>query len=110
MNPVVVVHGGGPEISELMRRLGKELEFLDGLRVTDAETVDIARTALVGRSIRHRRVAEPARPRTRSGSRGGRRVLIQVETRDAGLGFVGGKIHQSTHRSWSGSSVRSSSR
>ena len=35
MNPVVV-HGGGPQISELMRRLGKEPEFVDGLRVTDA--------------------------------------------------------------------------
>ncbi len=48
MNPVVV-HGGGPQISDLMRRLGKEPEFLDGLRVTDAETVDIARMALVGK-------------------------------------------------------------
>src|SRR5262245_5038100 len=47
MNPVVV-HGGGPHISDLMRRLGKEPEFLDGLRVTDAETVDIVRMALVG--------------------------------------------------------------
>ena len=42
MNPVVV-HGGGPQISDLMRRLGKEPEFVDGLRVTDAETVDIVR-------------------------------------------------------------------
>ena len=48
MNPVVV-HGGGPQISDLMRRLGKEPEFVDGLRVTDAETVDIARMALVGK-------------------------------------------------------------
>jgi len=43
MNPVVV-HGGGPQITDLMRRLGKEPEFVDGLRVTDAETVDIAGT------------------------------------------------------------------
>ena len=48
MNPVVV-HGGGPQISDLMRRLGKEPEFVDGLRVTDAETVDIVRMALVGK-------------------------------------------------------------
>src|SRR3981189_1956764 len=48
MNPVVV-HGGGPQISELMRRLGKEPVFVDGLRVTDAETVDIVRMALVGK-------------------------------------------------------------
>ena len=39
----VVVHGGGPQISDLMQRLGKQTEFRDGLRVTDAETVDIAR-------------------------------------------------------------------
>jgi acetylglutamate kinase len=45
----VVVHGGGPQISELMARLGKESEFRDGLRVTDAETVDIARMVLVGK-------------------------------------------------------------
>ena len=41
MNPVVV-HGGGPQITDLMARLGKESTFVDGLRVTDAETVDIA--------------------------------------------------------------------
>ena len=38
---VVLVHGGGPEISELMAKLGKKPEFVDGLRVTDKETVDI---------------------------------------------------------------------
>jgi acetylglutamate kinase len=45
----VVVHGGGPQISQLMTRLGKEPEFRDGLRVTDAETVEIARMVLVGK-------------------------------------------------------------
>ena len=48
MNPVVV-HGGGPQITELMQRLGKQPEFVDGLRITDAETVDIVRMALVGK-------------------------------------------------------------
>ena len=47
MRPVVV-HGGGPQISDLMDRLGKVPEFRDGLRVTDAETLDIARMVLVG--------------------------------------------------------------
>ena len=47
MRPVVV-HGGGPQITELMGRLGKVSEFRDGLRVTDAETVDIARMVLRG--------------------------------------------------------------
>jgi acetylglutamate kinase len=46
---VVVVHGGGPQIGELMDRLGKVPQFVDGLRVTDAETLDIARMVLVGK-------------------------------------------------------------
>jgi acetylglutamate kinase len=45
----VVIHGGGPQIGDLMARLGKEPEFRDGLRVTDAETLDIARMVLVGK-------------------------------------------------------------
>jgi acetylglutamate kinase len=44
----VVIHGGGPQISDLMSRLGKVPEFRDGLRVTDKETVDIARMVLRG--------------------------------------------------------------
>ena len=47
MRPVVV-HGGGPQINELMRRLGKQAEFRNGLRVTDADTVDIVRMVLIG--------------------------------------------------------------
>jgi acetylglutamate kinase len=46
---VVVVHGGGPEITEAMRRLGREATFVDGQRVTDAETMDVVRMVLVGR-------------------------------------------------------------
>ena len=46
---VVLVHGGGPEISELMTRLGKKAEFVDGLRVTDKETVDIVQMVLAGK-------------------------------------------------------------
>ena len=46
---VVLVHGGGPEISELMAKLGKKAEFVDGLRVTDKETVDIAQMVLAGK-------------------------------------------------------------
>ena len=46
---VVLVHGGGPEISELMDKLGKKPEFVDGLRVTDKETVDIVQMVLAGK-------------------------------------------------------------
>ncbi|MDO9352192.1 MAG: acetylglutamate kinase [Solirubrobacteraceae bacterium] len=48
MNPVIV-HGGGPAITSLMTRLGKETEFVGGLRVSDADTVDIAKMVLVGK-------------------------------------------------------------
>ena len=46
---IVLVHGGGPEISDLMDRLGKKPEFVDGLRVTDKETVDIVQMVLAGK-------------------------------------------------------------
>src|ERR1700688_2095495 len=45
----VVVHGGGPQIGELMARLDKQPEFRDGMRVTDAETLEIASMVLVGK-------------------------------------------------------------
>ena len=46
---VVLVHGGGPEINELMDKLGKKPRFVDGLRVTDKETVDIVQMVLAGK-------------------------------------------------------------
>lgn len=46
---VVLVHGGGPEISELLTRMGKKSEFIDGLRVTDAETAEVVQMVLAGK-------------------------------------------------------------
>ena len=46
---VVVVHGGGPEISEMLKKLGKESKFVDGLRYTDEETMDVVQQVLCGR-------------------------------------------------------------
>ena len=46
---VVLVHGGGPEINELLRQIGKKSEFIDGLRVTDAETMDVVQMLLAGK-------------------------------------------------------------
>lgn len=46
---VVLVHGGGPEINDLMDKLGKKPQFVDGLRVTDKETVDIVQMVLAGK-------------------------------------------------------------
>ena len=46
---VVVVHGGGPEISAMLKKIGKESEFVDGLRYTDAETMDVVQQVLCGK-------------------------------------------------------------
>ena len=46
---VVLVHGGGPEINDMLRRVGKESKFVDGLRVTDEETIDIVQMVLAGK-------------------------------------------------------------
>ena len=48
LNPVIV-HGGGPEITQYMERLGLEVKFVDGLRVSDAETVEVAKMVLLGK-------------------------------------------------------------
>ena len=85
----LVVHGGGPQIGDLMERLGKKPEFRDGLRVTDAETLDIARMVLVGKVNRdivgainiHGPLAVGV-----SGEDGG---LITAAARNPELGFVG---------------------
>jgi len=88
MNPVVV-HGGGPQITDLMRRLGKEPEFVDGLRVTDAESVDIVRMALVGKVNREIVAALNQHGSLAVGLSGEDAGLIKVEMRDERLGFVG---------------------
>ena len=88
MNPVVV-HGGGPQISDLMRRLGKEPEFVDGLRVTDAESVDIVRMALVGKVNREIVASLNQHGSMAVGLSGEDAGLIKVEMRDERLGFVG---------------------
>src|SRR5256885_2518181 len=88
MNPVVV-HGGGPQITELMRRLGKEPEFVDGRRVTDAETVDIVRMALVGKVNREIVASVNRHGSYAVGMSGEDAGLIRVDQRDPRLGFVG---------------------
>jgi len=88
MNPVVV-HGGGPQISDLMRRLGKEPEFVDGLRVTDAETIDIVRMALVGKVNREVVATVNRHGSYAVGLSGEDAGLITVDARDERLGFVG---------------------
>ena len=88
MRPVVV-HGGGPQISALMARLGKTAEFRDGLRVTDAETVDIARMVLVGQVNPQLVAAINVHGNFAVGVSGEAAGLLRATQRDEALGFVG---------------------
>ena len=85
----VVVHGGGPQIGELMARLGKETEFRDGLRVTDAETLDIARMVLVGKVNRDIVSAINVHGPLAVGMSGEDANLITAAQSHVDLGFVG---------------------
>jgi acetylglutamate kinase len=85
----VVVHGGGPQIGALMQRLGKETEFRNGLRVTDAETLDIARMVLVGKVNRDIVSAINVHGPLAVGMSGEDANLITAAQSDADLGFVG---------------------
>jgi acetylglutamate kinase len=88
MRPVVV-HGGGPQISAMMARLGKNAEFVDGLRVTDAETVEIARMVLKGQVNPQLVAAINVHGSFAVGVSGVDGHLIRATRRDPALGFVG---------------------
>ena len=86
---VVLVHGGGPEISELMDKLGKKPEFVDGLRVTDQETIDIVQMVLAGKvnkSLVNILEMNGGKAMGISGMDG---MLIEAKIKDERLGFVG---------------------
>lgn len=85
----VVVHGGGPQIGALLARLGKETEFRDGLRVTDAETLDVARMVLGGRINRDVVGAINRHQPVAVGVSGEDAGLIVAAPRDPALGYVG---------------------
>jgi acetylglutamate kinase len=95
LNPIVV-HGGGPDITRYMERLGMEVKFVDGLRVSDADTVEIAKMVLVGKQnkdivLRLGRHGQPA-----VGLCGDDGLLFTVKKRLAGetdVGFVGDIEH-----------------
>ena len=86
---VVLVHGGGPEISDMLKRVGKKSEFIDGLRVTDKETVDIVQMVLAGK-VNKSLVSY-------IGGIGGKAIglcgtdglMIKAKVKDKKLGFVG---------------------
>ena len=92
MNPVIV-HGGGPAITRYMERLGMEVRFVEGLRVSDADTVELAKMVLVGKEnkdivLRINRAGQPA-----VGLCGDDGLLFTVRKRElasgADIGFVG---------------------
>ncbi len=92
----VLVHGGGPQVDTMMRRVGKEPEFRDGLRVTDAETLEIVRMVLVGKinrdlvgTINREGVEDPVA----MGISGEDAGLLTVAPRESSLGFVGDVTH-----------------
>ena len=86
---VVLVHGGGPEITDMLHRVGKKSSFVDGLRVTDRETVDIVQMVLAGK-VNKSLVDLVTR-------KGGRAIglcgidagMIRAKAADSRLGFVG---------------------
>lgn len=88
MRPIVV-HGGGPQISDLMRRLGKQSEFVNGLRVTDQETVDIARMVLKGQVNPQLVAAINVHGNYAVGVSGVDGGLIRAAQRSPDLGYVG---------------------
>jgi len=85
----VVVHGGGPQIGALMDRLGIQSEFRDGLRVTDAETLDVARMVLVGKVNREIVSSINRFGSLAVGLSGEDAGLIRAAARNPELGFVG---------------------
>jgi len=85
----VVVHGGGPQIGDMMARLGKVPEFRDGMRVTDAETLEIASMVLVGKVNREIVSAMNVHGSLAVGLSGEDANMITATARDAALGFVG---------------------
>ncbi len=97
----VLVHGGGPQVDALMKKMGKEPEFRDGLRVTDAETLQIVRMVLVGEvnrdlvaTINRETLDDPLAVGV-AGEDGG---LLTTTPRDPALGYVGDVSHVRAER------------
>jgi acetylglutamate kinase len=85
----VVVHGGGPQINDMLGRLGTQSRFVDGLRVTDSETLDVVRMVLVGKVNRDLVSAINVHGSLAIGMSGEDAQLIRAKPRDERLGFVG---------------------
>ncbi|MEI2817986.1 MAG: acetylglutamate kinase [Microthrixaceae bacterium] len=85
----VIVHGGGPQIGEWLRRLGKSSEFVDGQRVTDSETLEVVQMVLIGKVNSDIVSALNVHGPVAVGLSGQDAGLIEAEARHPDLGFVG---------------------
>lgn len=86
---VVLVHGGGPEINDTLAKIGKKSEWVDGLRVTDKETVDVVQMVLAGK-VNKSLVALLGRLGSKAvGLCGADGQLIKAKVKDERLGYVG---------------------
>jgi acetylglutamate kinase len=90
MNPVIV-HGGGPEITHYMERMGMEVRFVEGLRVSDAETVEVAKMVLLGKinSDILTRLNRHGQPAVGLGGEDGSLFEVRPVAQSADVGFVG---------------------
>ncbi len=86
---IVLVHGGGPEINDLMNKLGKKPQFVDGLRVTDKETVDIVQMVLAGKVNKTLVNLLEMKGGKAMGISGMDGCLIEAKPKNEKLGFVG---------------------
>ncbi len=86
---VVLVHGGGPEITEMLKKVGKESKFVDGLRVTDEETVDIVQMILAGKISKSLVNQIECAGGSALGLSGLDGHMIKAEMKDKRLGYVG---------------------
>ncbi len=90
---VVLVHGGGPEISDLMAKMGKKPEFVNGLRVTDKDTVDLVLMALAGKVNKALVNLLNVKGGNAIGLSGIDGQIIKAKFKDKALGFVGEVTH-----------------
>ena len=86
---VVVVHGGGPEITDMLKKVGKESKFVDGLRYTDQETMDVVQQVLCGKVNKDLVSAIQRQGADAIGLCGMDGAMFQAEQLDAKYGLVG---------------------
>jgi acetylglutamate kinase len=86
---IVLVHGGGPEINAMLNRLGKKSEFVDGLRVTDAETIEVVQMVLAGKVNKNLVSLLEQKGAKAIGLCGIDGHMIQATMKDPDLGYVG---------------------